>query len=326
MLTRPLGRTDLLISPIGFGAWAVGGGDYAFGWGRQDDQESVAAVERAVDLGINWIDTAPVYGLGHSEEIIGRALKQLGSSRRPYVFTKCSLVWKEGEREVSHSLAADSLQREADASLRRLGIDAIDLYQIHWPGWPPPESSEHVEEAWATLSALKKAGKVRHIGASNFGVVDLERAGRIAPVESLQPPYSLLRRRIEAEILPYCQAHHVGVIVYSPMQAGLLTGKMTRERVASFAADDWRRGNPEFQEPKFSQNQRLVDALRAVGERYGRRPGEVAVAWVLRHPAVSGAIVGFRRPQQVEEIAGAAGLKLTDADAAEIEAAIPARV
>jgi aryl-alcohol dehydrogenase-like predicted oxidoreductase len=324
MQTRPLGRTGLPISPVGFGAWAVGGGDYAFGWGAQDDRDSIAAIERAVALGINWIDTAPVYGLGHSEEVVGRALSRIGSARRPYVFTKCSLVWNEGEREVSHSLAPDSLRREVEASLRRLGLDAIDLLQIHWPGWPPPASSSRIEEAWAALAELRKAGKVRHLGVSNFGVADLERAERIAPVETLQPPYSLLRRRVEAEILPWCRAHHAGVIVYSPMQAGLLSGKMTPERVAAFPADDWRRGNPEFQEPKFSQNMRLVDALRRVGARDGRNPGEVAVAWVLRHPAVSGAIVGFRRPQQVEEIVGAASLQLTDADAAEIEAAVPA--
>jgi aryl-alcohol dehydrogenase-like predicted oxidoreductase len=322
---RTLGRTGLLVSPVGFGAWAIGGGDYAFGWGAQDDRDSVAAVERAVDLGINWIDTAPVYGLGHSEEVIGRALRQLGSSRRPYVFTKCSLVWKEGRREVSHSLDAGSIRREAEASLKRLGVEAIDLLQIHWPGWPPPASSPQVEEGWAALAALKKAGTVRHVGVSNFGVADLERAERVAPVESLQPPYSLLRRRVEAEILPWCRAHDAGVIVYSPMQAGLLSGKMTRERIAALPADDWRRGSPEFQEPRFSQNMRLVGTLRAVGERHGRRPGEVAVAWVLRHPAVTAAIVGFRRPQQVEEIVGAGGLRLTDAEAAEIEAAIPAR-
>jgi len=325
MQTRPFGRTGLLISPVGFGAWAVGGGGYAFGWGAQDDQESIDAVERAVGLGINWIDTAPVYGLGHSEDVIGRALKRLGSSRRPYVFTKCSLVWEAGQREVSHSLAPDSLRREVEASLGRLGVEPIDLLQVHWPGWPPPASSPHIEDAWSTLDELKRAGKVRHIGVSNFGVADLERAERLAPVESLQPPYSLLRRRIEAEILPWCQAHHTGVIVYSPMQAGLLSGRMTRERVASLADDDWRRTSPEFREPRFSQNMRLVDVLRAVGQRHGRCPGEVAVAWVLRHPAVSGAIVGFRRPRQVEEIAGAGALTLTDADAAEIEAAIPAR-
>jgi aryl-alcohol dehydrogenase-like predicted oxidoreductase len=325
MRTRPLGATGLLVSPIGFGAWAVGGGDYAFGWGSQDDEESIAAIERAVALGVNWIDTAPVYGLGHSEEVVGRALRRLGSSRRPYVFTKCSLVWRDGEREVLHSLDPESLRREADASLVRLGVDAIDLYQVHWPGWPAGQSSDRIEEAWAALAGLKQAGKVRHIGVSNFGVPDLERAQRVAPVESLQPPYSLLRRRVEEAILPYCQAHGIGVIVYSPMQAGLLSGKMTYERVASLPADDWRRASAEFQEPRFSRNQRLVETLRSVGGRHGRRPGEVAVAWTLRHPAVSGAIVGFRRPQQVEEIVGAAELQLAGSEAEEIEAAIPPR-
>lgn len=324
METRPLGRTDLRITPVGFGAWAIGGGDYAFGWGPQDDQESIAAVERAVERGINWIDTAAVYGLGHSEEVIGQALKRLGPSRRPYVFTKCSLTWQEGSREITHSLDAASIKLEADNSLRRLGVDAIDLYQIHWPGFPPGVSSPHVEEAWSALVELQDAGKVRHIGVSNFGVAELQRIEKIAPVASLQPPYSLLRRRIETEILPYCHAHQIGVIVYSPMQAGLLTGKMTRERVAALPADDWRRGNVEFQEPRFSQNLRLVETLRAVGKRHGRQPGEVAIAWVLRHPAVTGAIVGFRKPNQVVEVAGAADLALTDTEVAEIEAAIPA--
>lgn len=323
MHTRRLGATGLHISPIGVGTWAIGGGDYAFGWGSQDDTESIGAIERAVALGVNWIDTAPVYGLGRSEEVIGRALKRMGTASRPYVFTKCSLVWEEGRREVGHSLAPESIRREADASLRRLGVDTIDLYQIHWPGFPPGASSNAVEDAWSTLVDLRTAGKVRHIGASNFSVADLERAGKLAPVESLQPPYSLLRRRIEADVLPCCLARSIGVIVYSPMQAGLLSGKMTRERAASLPADDWRRQNPEFREPRLTANLRLVDTLRAVGARHGRGPGEVAVAWTLRHPAVSGAIVGVRRAQQVEEIVGAASLHLTDAEAAEIEASVP---
>ena len=324
MHTRPLGRTDLLITPIGFGAWAVGGGDYAFGWGRQDDQESLDAILHAVSRGINWIDTAPVYGLGHSEEVVGRALKCLDPSRRPYVFTKCSLTWKEGSREVVHTLDPASIRREAEDSLRRLGVDAIDLYQIHWPVFPSGTSSGRVEEAWSALADLKAAGKVRHIGVSNFKVPELERAAAIAPVESLQPRYSLLHRAIEHDVLPFCGANGIGVIVYSPMAAGLLSGKMTRERVAAFPADDWRRNNADYQEPQLSRNLALVETLRAIGGRHGRQPGEVAIGWTLRHPAVNGAIVGFRRPIQVDDMIGAADLRLTDEEAAEIEAAVRA--
>ncbi len=323
MERRAFGRTGLMISPIGFGAWAVGGGGYAFGWGAQDDSESVAAIERAVDAGINWVDTAPVYGLGRSEEVVGRALKRLGA-RRPLVFTKCSLVWPEGKREVSHNLQAASIRREVESSLRRLGVDVIDLMQIHWPRWFDAPTAGSIEEAWTELAAMKQAGKVRHIGASNFTVDDLRRASAIAPVETLQPPYSLLRRAVEAEILPHCLSGNIGVIVYSPMQAGLLSGRMSLERVASLPDDDWRRRTPEFQEPRLSKNLAFVDLLRAVGIRHGRSPGEVAVAWVLRNPAVSAAIVGFRRPAQVEGLLGAADLRLSDADVAEIEKGLAA--
>jgi len=321
MKARPFGRTGLEISPIGLGAWAIGGSGYAFGWGPQDDAESIAAIERAVDHGINWVDTAPVYGLGHSEEVVGRALKNL-VSRRPLVFTKCSLVWADGQRDVRHSLEAASIRREVESSLRRLGVDAIDLVQVHWPRFFDAPTSGSIEEGWGELAALKQAGKVRHIGVSNFKVDDMERASKIAPVETLQPPYSLLRRAIEAETLPYCLARHVGVIVYSPMQAGLLSGKMSVERVASLPEDDWRRRTPEFQEPRLSRNLRFVEVLRVVGSRHGRAPGEVAVSWVLRNPAVTAAIVGFRRPQQVDGMVGAAGLQLTDADVHEIETAL----
>jgi aryl-alcohol dehydrogenase-like predicted oxidoreductase len=321
MQQRALGRTGLMVSPIGFGAWAIGGGDYAFGWGAQDDAESVAAIERAVELGINWVDTAPVYGLGRSEDVVGRALKSLGS-RRPLVFTKCSLVWEEGKRDVQHRLEAASIRREVESSLRRLGVDAIDLMQIHWPRFFDTPTTGGIEEAWTELAALKKAGKVRHIGASNFNVDDMERAAAIAPVETLQPPYSLLRRAVEVEILPHCLSRQTGVIVYSPMQAGLLSGRMSVERVASLPADDWRTRTPEFQEPRLAKNLAFVEVLRAVGARHGRLPGEVAVAWVLRNPAVSAAIVGFRRPSQVEELAGAADLQLTDADVSDIERAL----
>jgi len=318
MKTRPFGSTGLEITTVGLGAWAIGGPGYAFGWGPQDDDESVAAIERAVDLGINWVDTAPVYGLGHSEEVVARALRNLGS-RRPLVFTKCSLVWPEGRRDVQHNLEAASIRREVESSLRRLGVETIDLMQIHWPRFFDAPTAGSIEEGWGELAALKQAGKIRHIGVSNFKADDMERASKIVPVESLQPPYSLLRRAIEAETLPYCLAHNIGVIVYSPMQAGMLSGKMTAERVASLPEDDWRRRTPEFQEPRLSRNLAFVEVLRRVGARHGASPGEVAVAWVLRNPAVTAAIVGFRRPQQVEGIVGAAELQLTDADAREIE-------
>ena len=318
MKTRPFGSTGLEITTVGLGAWAIGGPGYAFGWGPQDDDESVAAIERAVDLGINWVDTAPVYGLGHSEEVVARALRNLGS-RRPLVFTKCSLVWPEGRRDVQHNLEAASIRREVENSLRRLGVETIDLMQIHWPRFFDAPTAGSIEEGWGELAALKQAGKIRHIGVSNFKADDMERASKIAPVESLQPPYSLLRRAIEAETLPYCLAHNIGVIVYSPMQAGMLSGKMTAERVASLPEDDWRRRTPEFQEPRLSKNLAFVEVLRQVGARHGASPGEVAVAWVLRNPAVTAAIVGFRRPQQVDEMVGAAELQLTDADVRDVE-------
>ncbi len=318
MKTRVLGRTGLDITTIGVGAWAIGGPGYAFGWGPQNDDESVAAIERAVDLGINWVDTAPVYGLGHSEQVVARALRNLGS-RRPLVFTKCSLVWPEGRQDVQHNLEAASIRREVEQSLRRLGVDTIDLMQIHWPRFFDAATAGSIEEAWGELAALRQAGKIRHIGVSNFKAEDMERASKIAPVESLQPPFSLLRRAIEAETLPYCLAHNIGVIVYSPMQAGMLSGKMTAERVASLPEDDWRRRTPEFQEPRLSKNLAFVEVLRGVGARHAASPGAVAVAWTLRNPAVTAAIVGFRRPQQVEEMVGAAELQLTDADVRDIE-------
>ena len=311
MRTRRLGNSDLAITPVGFGAWAVGGGGWAFGWGPQDDADSVAAVRAALDAGVNWIDTAAVYGLGHSEEVVARALE--GVRDRPYVFTKCARVWNE-RREIGKSLKADSVRRECEASLRRLKVDVIDLYQVHWP-----EPDEDVEEGWATLARLKEEGKVRWIGVSNFDVGQMKRAQAIAPVTSLQPPYSLLNRKVEAEILPYCGRENVGVLVYSPMGSGLLSGAMTRGRVASFPADDWRRNNRNFQEPLLSRNLRLAELLRSVGARHGRTPGEVAVAWTLRHPAVTGAIVGVRRPDQVAGVVGAADFPLGDEEAAEIE-------
>jgi aryl-alcohol dehydrogenase-like predicted oxidoreductase len=314
MQTRQLGNTDLQITSVGFGAWAIGGGGWLAAWGPQDDDDSVAAIHRAVDLGINWIDTAAIYGLGHSEEVVARALR--GMSERPYVFTKCSRVW-DAEGNVSSSLKAASIRAEVEASLKRLELDVIDLYQIHWP-----RPDEDIEEGWSTLAALQKEGKVRNIGVSNFNVDQLRRALTIAPVASLQPPYSLLNRDVEAEILPFCERQRIGVIVYSPMQSGLLTGKMTAERIAAMPADDWRRNNPRFQEPQLSQALALVERLRAIGDRHGRTPGEVAIAWTLRHPAVTAAIVGGRNAAQVEETARAADFRLSEDEIAEIEDAL----
>ncbi len=320
MITRQLGATDLHITIIGFGSWAVGGGDYAFGWGPQDDDDSVAAIRRAVDAGINWIDTAPVYGLGRAEHVVARALKELGSSRRPYLFTKCSLVWEGGA--ISHTLKAASLRKEVDDSLRRLGCETIDLYQIHWPAMPgsgDPDSD--IEEGWDTLLEIQRAGKVRHIGVSNFSVPQLERIRGRGTLASLQPQYSMLSRKIEPDVLPYCQARNVGVIVYSPMAAGLLSGSMTRERAAALPASDWRANHPYFKEPRLSQYLALVEVLRDIGAAHGgASPGAVAIAWTLSHPAVTAAIVGFRNADQVDGPAAAASLDLTEADVAAIEA------
>jgi aryl-alcohol dehydrogenase-like predicted oxidoreductase len=311
MKTKRLGNSDLFITPIGFGAWAIGGSGWEFAWGEQDDHDSVAAIRAALDAGVNWIDTAAVYGLGHSEEVLARALD--GVRDRPYVFTKCSMVWDE-RREIGHSLKADSVRRECEASLRRLRVEAIDLYQVHWP-----DPASDLEEGWATLAALKQEGKVRHIGVSNFDVGQMERAQAIAPITSLQPRYSLLHREVEGEILPFAYQENIGVIAYSPMASGLLTGAMTRERVAGLPADDWRKRHPDFQEPRLSRNLRLVRLLRDIGRRTGRTPAEVAVAWVLRNPAVTGAIVGARRPGQVRGVAGAAEYCLSPWELADIE-------
>ncbi len=311
MHTRQLGKSDMHITPIGLGTWAIGGGNWEFGWGSQDDDASIATIHRALDLGINWIDTAAVYGLGHSEEIMGRALK--GRSDRPFIFTKCSLVWND-RREVSNSLKEQSLRREVENSLRRLQTDTIDLYQIHWPD-PEPD----IEEGWSALAKFKDEGKVRYIGVSNFTVEQMQRAQKIAPITSLQPPYSLIDSAIEHDILPYCQEQHIGVIVYSPMMSGLLTGKMTPERVASFPADDWRKRDAEFQEPRLSRNLQLAGLLQDIGFPYNRSTGEVAIAWTLRHPAVTGAIVGARRPQQIADLVGAAEFRLSESELAQIE-------
>jgi len=314
MNTRPLGNSDLHITPIGFGAWAIGGGDWQFGWGDQDDRESIAAIHRALELGMNWIDTAAVYGLGRSEEVVARALAEW-PGKKPYVFTKCGMVW-DAERKVDYSLRADSIRRECEASLRRLKVEAIDLYQVHWPADDPAETAE----GWHELAALRREGKIRWIGASNFNLEELQAVQHIAPVTSLQPPYSLIRREAEIELLPYCLSQNIGVICYSPMASGLLTGAMTRERIAHLPLNDFRTRNPEFQEPKLSRNLAIAQRLRDIGQRHGLSAGEAAIAWVLRHPAITGAIVGARSPKQVEGIIGAAGLALADIEAAEVEA------
>jgi aryl-alcohol dehydrogenase-like predicted oxidoreductase len=310
MKTKQLGNSDLFITPVGFGAWAIGGSGWEFGWGEQDDQASIDAIHRALELGINWIDTAAVYGMGHSEEVVARAL-QSWSGPRPYVFTKCGLRWDE-QGYVHRDLQAVSIRRECEDSLRRLKVDAIDLYQIHWP-------TDNLEEGWSTMAQLQKEGKVRWIGVSNFSVEELHRAQKIAPVTSLQPPYSLVHRAVEQEILPYCRSNGIGVIVYSPMASGLLTGAMTRERAASLPASDWRSRDVEFKDPRLSRNLALVERLREVGERVQRPPGQVAIAWTLRNPAVTGAIVGARNAKQVEGNVDAATLRLTKKEIAEIE-------
>src|SRR5437660_77814 len=315
MQKRQLGNSDLQITPVGYGAWAIGGSGWQFACGSQSDNDSIAAIHRALELGVNWIDTAAVYGLGHSEEVVARALKEW-SGPRPYVFTKCGLRW-DAKGEVSKVLRSDSIRREVEDSLRRLKLDVIDLYQIHWP--PDPDSPE-LEEGWSTMADLKGEGKVRWIGVSNFDVKQIRRAKAIAPVTSVQPPYSLIHREVEEDILPYCRREGIGVIVYSPMASGLLTGAMTRERAARLPDNDWRRRDPEFNEPKLSQNLALVDRLRAIGARHGRSPGEVAIAWALGNPAVTGAIVGARSPQQAEQIMRAGSLRLTGEEMAEIEA------
>jgi len=311
METRKLGCSDLAITPLGFGAWAAGG-EWQYGWGPQDDAESIGAIHRALDLGVNWIDTAAVYGLGHSEEVVARALR--GRARRPYVFTKCSMVWG-ADRKVGFSLRAESVRRECEASLRRLEVERIDLYQIHWPN-PDPE----IEEGWETLARLREEGKVRWIGVSNFGVPQLHRVMAIAPVASLQPPYSAIKRpAVEEEILPFCRQAGIGAIVYSPMQAGLLSGKMTRERVAALPAGDWRKRSPDFQEPRLSRNLALQDLFARIGARHGHAAGVAAIAWTLRNPAVTGAIVGARSAAQVDGFAPALTFRLSAAEVAEVD-------
>ena len=311
MKTSELGSTGMLLTPVGFGAWALGGGGFEWSWGAQDDEESIVAIHRAIDLGVNWIDTAAQYGFGHSEAVVGRAIA--GLTERPYIFTKGGQPEGPGGATL-HDLTRDGLRSELEGSLARLGLDAVDLYQIHWP-----IPDEQIEEGWAALMELRDDGLVHHIGVSNFSVEQLRRSQEIAPVETLQPPYSLISREAEEEILPFAEREGIGVIVYSPMGSGMLTGAMSRERIEGFPEDDWRRRAPPFREPELSENLALADRLRAVGERHGATAGAVAVAWTLRNPAVDAAIVGFRGPDQVDPIVAAGKLELTDEDVAEIE-------
>ena len=314
METRTLGNSDLQITSVGYGAWAIGGSGWQFAWGSQDDNDSIAAIHHSLEMGVNWIDTAAVYGLGHSEEVVAKALKTW-SGPRPYVFTKCALRWDE-RGNVRKVLRRDSIRYEVENSLQRLAADVIDLYQIHWP--PEPDSPE-LEEGWSTLVDLRRQGKVRWIGVSNFDTGQLKRVQAIAPVTSFQPPYSLIHREVERETLPYCRRENIGVIVYSPMASGLLTGAMTRERAAKLPKDDWRSASSDFKEPKLSHHLALIERLRQIGKRHERSAGEVAIAWTLRNPAVTGAIVGARNASQADGVMRAGELKLTDEEVNEIE-------
>jgi aryl-alcohol dehydrogenase-like predicted oxidoreductase len=307
--TRRLGNSDMDLTAIGFGAWAIGGGNWEYAWGAQDDNDSVEAILRALDGGVTWVDTAAVYGLGHSEEIVGRALKQ--AHHKPYVFTKCAMTWGE-DRKIVQTMK--KIRQECEASLRRLGVGTIDLYQIHWP---VPDAE--IEEGWRTMADLQREGKVRWIGVSNFSVAQMERARKIAPITSLQPPYSMINRGVQAEILPWCEKHGIGVINYSPMQSGLLTGAMTKERVAAMPEDDFRKRTKQFQEPTLSRNLALADLLKQIGGRHGVSAGVVAIAWTLHNPAITAAIVGGRSAKQVEGVLPAATFRLSEEEFAEIE-------
>jgi aryl-alcohol dehydrogenase-like predicted oxidoreductase len=313
MQTRTLGNSDLNITPVGYGAWAIGGSGWQFAWGSQDDNDSIAAIHRSLELGVNWIDTAAVYGLGHSEEVVAKALKSW-TGARPYIFTKCGLRW-DSRGQVQKVLKAESIRGEVEDSLRRLDVDVIDLYQIHWP--PDPDSPE-LEEGWQTMADLKREGKVRWIGVSNFNVQQLQRAAAIAPVTSLQPRYSLVHREVEGEILPFCERQGFGVIVYSPMASGLLTGAMTRERISELPKDDWRKGHADFNEPNLSRNLALVERVQQIAKHHGRSPGEVAIAWTLKNHAVTGAIVGARNAKQADGVMRAGDLNLSGDEVLEI--------
>ena len=309
MNKNKLGNSDMELTPIGFGSWAIGGGDWQFSWGPQDDNDSIAAIHKALDLGINWIDTAAVYGLGHSEEVVARALKT--TSYKPFIFTKCGLVWDE-KREVGNSLK--QIRREAEDSLRRLAVDAIDLYQVHWP-----KPDEELEEAWGVMADLQKQGKVRWIGVSNFSVDQMERIRKIAPITSNQPPYSMLNRAVEATNLPFCKKNNIGVINYAPMHSGLLTGAMTKERVAHFTSDDFRRNAKNYQEPLLSRNLAVAEFIGKIGKRHNVSAGVVAIAWTLHHPAITAAIVGGRNAKQVEGVIPAAAFRLSQEEFSEIQ-------
>lgn len=310
MSLRKLGNSDYMITPVGFGAWAIGGGDWKFGWGPQDDEDSIRTIHAALDAGINWIDTAAIYGLGHSEEVVARALK--GMSQKPYVFTKLSRVWDENG-EISDDQSAAGVRRQVEGSLRRLEVETIDLMQFHWP-----RPDEQLEEGWAALAQLQQEGKIRHIGVSNYNVEQMKRVQKIAPITSLQPPYSIIKPDVEDEILPFCHENNIGVIVYSPMQSGLLTGAMSAERIRGLPSSDWRSRHAEFQEPRLSRNLALADLLTRIGEKHGRTTGEVAIAWTLRNPAVTAAIVGARHPGQIDGIIGAMDFRLSDAEIGQI--------
>ena len=314
MKISQLGTSDMWLTPIGFGAWAVGGGNWAMSWGPQDDNASIAAIHKAIDLGVNWIDTATIYGLGHSEEIVGKAVKQ--SRVKPFIFTKSGMVWNE-KREIKRTLL--EIRREVEDSLRRLQVEHIDLYQIHWP-----VEDTDIEEGWSTMADLKREGKVRHIGVSNFSTAQMERCLEIAPITSLQPPYSMLNRAVEAEILPYCLDHRIGVINYAPMHSGLLTGAMSKERFANLPPDDFRRNAKNYQEPLFSRNLAIADFLKQIGARHDVSAGVVAIAWTLANPAVTAAIVGGRSPEQVEGVWPAAKFHLAEDELREVEAFLAA--
>jgi aryl-alcohol dehydrogenase-like predicted oxidoreductase len=320
MQTRRLGNSDLLITPLGVGAWAMGGGDWAFGWGNQEDQDSVDAIHAALDAGWNWIDTAAVYGLGHAEEVVGRALKQR-SGTKPYVFTKCERVW-DAERKIGKCLKRESIKQEVESSLRRLQVDVIDLYQIHWP-----EPDEDIEEGWQTMVELQREGKVRWIGLSNFSASQMARVAPFGAITSLQPPYSIVSPEIEESILPYCAENQIGVIVYSPMKSGLLTGKMTAERVAQMPDNDFRKRAIHFNEPYLSRNLKLVyEVLSPIASNHDRNVGEVALAWALRRPEVSGAIVGLRSPAQLKQLQAAAEFRLSSDEVSQIQQFMEANV
>jgi len=316
----PFGTTDMKTTRVGFGAWAIGGGDWAFGWGEQDDDASIGAIRHAIERGVNWIDTAAVYGLGHSEEVVARALKDIPRDERPYVFTKCGLVWDEKNRSAPPQRIGkpESIRRELEQSLRRLQVERVDLYQLHWP----PEDGTSVEDYWGAMLELKRQGKARAVGLSNHSADQLERAERVGHVDSLQPPFSLIHRETAERELPWCEAHHTAVIVYSPMQSGLLTGSFTASRAAQLGPDDWRSRSSDFRSPSLERNLALADSLKPIAQRYNTTVAAVAVAWTLAWSAVTGAIVGARDPSQVDGWLAAAGLELTSADLDEIAAAI----